>query len=169
MRNDCRKTLPAFTLVEVIMVLIVIGIIAAITVPLYVSAASTQLRTAADMIASDLEYAKSMAISTGKSHSVVFDTSAESYSIKDSDGQVIAHPVHVGADYAVSFANDSRLDKVDIVSTNFGVADAVSFDNLGAPSDGSGAALKDGLIQLRAEGHTLRVKIQSVTGYVSVE
>jgi prepilin-type N-terminal cleavage/methylation domain-containing protein len=169
MERDRRKTLPAFTLAEVIIVLMVIGIIAALAIPLYVSAASTQLRTAADVIASDLEYAKSISISTGKSHSVVFDTSTESYSVKDSDGQVIAHPVHIGAGYIVSFANDNRLSKVDIVSTNFGAAGTIRFDNVGTPFDGSGASLSNGLIQLRAEGYMLRVKIQSVTGYVSIE
>jgi type II secretion system protein H len=86
MERNRRKISPAFTLVEVLIVLMVIGIIAAIAVPLYVSAASTQLRTAANMIASDLEYAKSMSISTGQSHSIVFDTTAESYSIKNSAG-----------------------------------------------------------------------------------
>lgn len=169
MERDRRKTFQAFTLMELLLVLIVIGIAAALAIPLYVSAADTQLRTAASMIASDLEYAKSMSISTGKSHSVVFDTSAESYSIKDSDGQVIAHPVHIGSDYTVDFANDSRLNKVNIVNTNFGAANTVSFDNIGAPFNGSGAALSGGLIQLSAEGYSLKVKIDSVTGYVSVE
>jgi prepilin-type N-terminal cleavage/methylation domain-containing protein len=169
MKIERGKTLPAFTLLEVVMVLMVIGIIAALAVPMYVSAASTQLRVAADMIASDLEYAKSMSISTGKSHSAVFDTAAESYSIENSDGQVIAHPVHIGADYTVSFANDSRLNRVDIVNTNFGATETVSFDNIGAPVDGSGAALNNGFIQLRAGSHTMRVKIESVTGYVSIE
>ncbi|MDD5010866.1 MAG: prepilin-type N-terminal cleavage/methylation domain-containing protein [Phycisphaerae bacterium] len=161
--------MTGFTLLEVVIVLMVIGIIAAMAVPMYVSAASVQLRAAADVIASDLEYAKSMAISTGKSHSVVFDTAAESYSIENSDGQVIAHPVHIGADYVVNFANDSRLNRVDIVNTNFGATETVSFDNIGAPFDGSGAALSNGFIQLRAGKYTMRVKIESVTGYVSIE
>lgn len=169
MRNNSRKILPALTLVEILMVLVIVGIIAAIAVPLYSSAASVQLKTAANMIASDIEYAKSMAMSTGRNYSVVFDTSAESYSIKNSDGQVIPHPVRIGADYSVDFANDGRLDKVDIMNTNFGATNTISFDNIGAPIYGGGTVLNEGLIQLCAEGGTLRVKIQSVTGYVSIE
>ena len=52
------KLVRGFTLVEVIIVMMILGIIAAIAVPLYTSAASVQLKTAANMIASDLEYAK---------------------------------------------------------------------------------------------------------------
>jgi prepilin-type N-terminal cleavage/methylation domain-containing protein len=169
MKKSRRKTLPAFTLVEVIIVLMIIGIVAAIVIPMHVSAASTELKTAANMIASDLEYAKSMAISTGKSYFVVFDTSAEGYCIKDAGGQVITHPVHIGANYAVSFAGDGRLDKVDIVSTTFGAANTIKFDSLGSPFDGTGAALNNGVVQLSAESQTMKVKIEPVTGYISIE
>jgi len=164
-----RKSLTGFTLLEVIIVLMIVGIVAAIAVPMYTSAASMQLKTAANMVASDLEYAKSMAISTGKTHSVVFDTVAESYCIKNSAGQVITHPVRIGTNYVINFAGDNRLSKVDIVSTNFAPSNTVKFDNIGAPSDGSGSSLTNGFVQLRAEGNTLKVKIAPVTGYVSIE
>jgi prepilin-type N-terminal cleavage/methylation domain-containing protein len=161
--------MPAFTLVEVVIVVMIIGIVAAIVIPMQVSAASTELKTAANMIASDLEYAKSMAISTSKSYFVVFDTSAESYCIKNASGQVITHPVHIGANYVVSFAGDGRLDKVNIVSTTFGATNTIKFDSLGSPFDGTGAALSNGIIQLSAENQTMKVKIEPVTGYISIE
>ncbi|MFA6186951.1 MAG: GspH/FimT family protein [Phycisphaerae bacterium] len=157
-----KNKAPAFTLVEVIIVVIIVGIIAAIAVPMYTSAASVQLSAAANMVASDLEYAKSMAISTGKTYQVVFDTAAESYSLKNSSG-TINHPVRVGQTYVVSFASDGRLNKVDIVSTNFGVSNTITFDYLGTPSVNSGEVV------LSAEGGTMKVKIESVTGYISIE
>jgi hypothetical protein len=121
------------------------------------------------MIASDLEYAKSMAMSTGRSFSVVFNDSNESYRIKDANGDV-NHPVHIGAKYVVSFAGDSRLNKVDIVSADFHSTSIVWFNYLGTPEDGSHVSLnEDGLVSLRAEGNTLKVKVEPVTGYVSIE
>jgi Tfp pilus assembly protein FimT len=123
------------------------------------------------MVASDLEYAKSMAISTGKIYKVVFDTAAatEGYSLKNSADTVIAHPVRIGQKYTISFATDSRLNKVDITSTTFGTGDTIKFDYLGAPLDGAGAALNNGEVVLTAEGSTMKVKIESVTGYISIE
>ena len=168
MKNMENKA-SAFTLVEVVIVVVIIGIIAAIAIPMYTSAASVQLSAAANMIASDLEYAKSMAISTGKTYQVVFDTAAESYSLKNSLGTVIAHPARVGQTYVVSFASDGRLDKVDIVSTTFGAGNTIKFDYLGTPLDGAGTALNSGEVVLAAEGSTMKVKIESVTGYISIE
>jgi type II secretion system protein H len=163
------KLVCGFTLAELIIVLVILGIIAAIAVPMYSSAASAQLKTAANVIASDLEYAKSMAISTGQTYQVDFDTAAESYSTKDSAGAVIAHPVHIGASYIVNFASDSRLNKVDIVSTTFGAGDTIKFDYLGAPYNGAGISLNNGSILLRAEGNMMTVKIEPITGYVTIE
>ncbi|MGB8227084.1 MAG: GspH/FimT family pseudopilin [Sedimentisphaerales bacterium] len=163
MRKNGQYALPAFTLVEMIIVLVVIGIMAAVAVPLYTSAAGVQLKTAADMVACDLEYAKSMAMSTGKKYFVVFDASTESYRIfKDSvAGQPIPHPVHIGVNYIVSFAGDSRLNKVNIVNTTFG-SNTVRFDYLGSPDNG-------GSVRLSAGGNILTVKVEPVTGYVSIE
>lgn len=162
MRKNGQNALPAFTLVEVIIVLVIIGIISAIAVPLYTSAASVQLKTAADMVACDLEYAKSMAMSTGRNHSVFFDASAEEYRIKDASGDV-NHPVHIGAKYIVRFAADNRLNKVTIESA-FGstTTNTVTFDYLGSPSN-------NGFILLRAEGNGLKVKVEPVTGYISID
>jgi prepilin-type N-terminal cleavage/methylation domain-containing protein len=158
-KAECR--IPGFTLAELMIVLVIISIIAAIAVPMYSSAAGVQLKTAANVIASDLEYAKNMAISTGQTYQVVFDTAAESYSIKNSAGAVITHPVHIGANYIVNFASDSRLSKVDIVSTTFG--GTISFDYLGTPSANSGEVV------LVAEGSTMKVKIETITGYITIE
>jgi type IV fimbrial biogenesis protein FimT len=167
MKNVKTKT-PAFTLVEVMIVVIIVGILAAIAVPMYTSAASVQLSAAANMIASDLEYAKSMAISTGKTYKVVFDTAAESYCIQTA-GATIAHPVRIGQDYVISFASDGRLNKVDITSTNF-TSDTISFNYLGTPSDDAGTdLLSSGSIVLSAEGSTMTVLIEPVTGYITIQ
>lgn len=114
-----RSQSSGFTLLEVLIVVVIIAIAAMTVIPMMSSAASVQIRSAANMIGADLEYAKSMAISRGERYSVVFDKNTESYSIRDQNGAIIAHPVKKGFDYVIDFRDDSRLNKVDITNVDF--------------------------------------------------
>jgi prepilin-type N-terminal cleavage/methylation domain-containing protein len=157
-----------FTLVEIMIVAVIIVIAAAMAVPLVGSAASIQIRSASNMVASDLEYAKSMAVSRGQSYSVVFDESTESYRIEDQAGSVIAHPVKKGFDYVVDFRNDRRLNKVDIFDVDFNSTGTIKFDYLGSPYDGGNNPLNIGVVTLKAGGTTVTVNVEPVTGFISV-
>ena len=94
-----RGKSDGFTMVEIVIVVVIIAIAALAAVPMMSSAASLQIRSAANMIAADLEYAKSMAISRGQNYSVVFDKDADSYKIVDPLGNVIQHPIKKGFTY----------------------------------------------------------------------
>jgi prepilin-type N-terminal cleavage/methylation domain-containing protein len=157
-----------FTVIEILIVLVVIAIAAMVVVPLASSAASMQIRSAASMVAADLEYAKSMAISRGQNFSVVFDTTTESYRIENQDGDIITHPVKKGSNYVVDFRNDSRLDKVDIANVDFDTTGTVKFDYLGSPYNGSGNPLNSGVVNLQAGGMTITVNVEPVTGFISI-
>ena len=171
-RCDLRGTNSGFTVIEILIVVVIIGIAAMMAIPMMTSAASMQIRSAANMIAADLEYAKSMAISRGQIFSVVFDKAAESYRIENQDGNVIAHPVKKGFDYVVDFRNDSRLDKVDIADVDFDPASShtITFDYLGSPYSGSGTSnpLNSGVITLQAGGTTTTITVEPVTGFISI-
>ena len=83
-RIEQRAAVPGmpgggFTIIEVILVVLIIGIAAAVVVPMVSSAGGMQIRAAVNMVAADLEYAKSMAISRGQPYSVVFDKTTETY------------------------------------------------------------------------------------------
>jgi prepilin-type N-terminal cleavage/methylation domain-containing protein len=167
-----QSYLTGFTFIEILIVIVIIGIVAMIAVPMISSSASMQIHSAANMVAADLEYAKSMAISRGQNFSVVFDKSAESYSIENQDGDVIEHPVKKGFNYIVSFGDDSRLDSVDIVDVDFdpGSNQTITFDYLGSPHSGTEATnpLNSGIITLQAGGITKTISIEAVTGYISI-
>ncbi|MCD4831221.1 MAG: GspH/FimT family protein [Anaerohalosphaeraceae bacterium] len=151
-----------FTLIEIIIVVVILAIISLVAVPMFSSAASSQVRAAANMIVSDIEYAKSMAITSGVNYSVVFDTTAESYKIVDANSNVIAHPVRIGSDYEFNFAGDSRLSEVDIQSVDFDSLSFVKFNYLGSPDDG-------GTVTLAAGDYTMVINVENVTGYVSIQ
>jgi len=159
-----------FTLIELMVVVVILGFAAAIAVPMIGSAGSFQVRAAANKVAADLEYAKSMAISRGQNHSVVFDTANEAYEIQDQTGTVIENPVTPGQSYAVSFASDSRIDNVEIFSADFDGTTTVSFDYLGSPFHGGSppTALNSGTLVLAAGSHTKTITVESVTGFISI-
>jgi type II secretion system protein H len=156
-----------FTLIEVILVVLIIGIAAAVVVPMMSSAGSLQIRAAANMVAADLEYAKSMAISRGQPYSVVFDKTTEKYQVVDQNNNVITHPVKKGFNYVIDFRNDGRLDQVDIFNVSFDGTSKVTFDYLGSPYNGSGSPLNSGVVTLRSQGITKTVSVEPVTGFIS--
>ncbi len=159
-----------FTIIEILIVVVLIGIAAMIAVPMMSSAASMQIRSAANMIAADLEYTKSMAISRGQNFSVVFDKNAESYQLEDQDGTVIAHPVKKGFDYTISFQSDNRLNRVLITDAVFepDSSQTITFDYLGSPYSATSNPLNSGIITLQAGGITKKVHVEPVTGYISI-
>lgn len=151
-----------FTVIEILILAVLLTIVALTAVPMMSSAGSIQLRAASNMIAADLEYAKSMAISRGQNYSVVFDQNSESYQIEDQNNNVIPHPVKQGFNYIVDFQSNSRLSRVDITGANFGAANSVTFDSLGSPDNG-------GNVTLQASGTTVTVTVEPVTGYISIQ
>ena len=163
-----------FTMIELMIVVAIIAIAAAIVVPMASSAGSMQLRAAVTMVAADLEYAKSLSISRGHRYAVVFNKDAESYQIEDlskavgDPARIVDHPVRKGSKYVVNFATDTRLSQVNIVDVNFDTTNTVSFDYLGSPLNGNDANLEQWVITLRAGGITRTVSVEPVTGYISI-
>jgi len=160
-RHNVTSIKSGFTLIEIIIVVVILAIAAVTAIPMMSSAGSVQIRSAANMIAADLEYARSMSISRGQSYSVVFDDNNESYRIVDQSNTVISHPVKKGFNYIIDFQNDSRLRKVDITNVDFNSTDRVTFDCLGSPDNG-------GTISLDASGNTTTITVEPVTGYISI-
>jgi len=158
-----QSYLTGFTFIEILIVIVLIGITAMIAVPMISSSASMQIYSAANMIAADLEYAKSMAISRGQNFSVVFEKENDSYSIKqEGSEEPIQHPVKKGFPYTVNFQSDSRLDQVDIFDAVFNPnsSTTITFDYLGSPKNGEGSDLiGEGVITLQAGGITKTISI----------
>ncbi len=158
----------AFTLVELIVVMVIMAIAAMLAVPMISSAADVQVRSAANMIAADLDYAKSMAISRQQYYSVVFNTAEEKYEVHDASGTVIDHPMRAGFPFIVDLQADGRLSRVDIVSADFDSQTTVTFDYLGSPYSGANP-LNSGVITLSAGSFSMTVKVLPMTGYVTIE
>ncbi len=167
-RDHLKAASGGFTLIEIVIVVVIVAIAAMTAIPILTSATGFQIRSAANIIAADLEYAKSIAISKGQSFSVVFDKTTESYWIEDQAGAVIAHPVKKGFDYVIDFRNDGRLNKVDIEDVNFDATSEIKFDYLGSPYNAADNPLNSGVITLKAGQMAATINIEPVTGFISI-
>jgi hypothetical protein len=58
---------------------------------------------------------------------------------------------------------------VDIVGAAFDATSVVKFDFLGSHSDGDDNPLNNGVVSLQARGTTATVKVEPVTGFISIE
>lgn len=159
----------AFTLAELIIVVVIISIVALLAVPMISSAADSQVRSAVNMVAADLEYAKSMSISHQQDYSVVFDVESNSYEIRDESGSVIDHPARVGSSFSVILSADSRLRSVQLGSVSFDSTSTVTFDYLGSPFNENGTPLNSGSIVLDAGNYSMTIIIQPVTGFLTIQ
>lgn len=168
-KKNRRQTGQGFSLVEIIVVVVILAITSLLAIPVFGTAADMQVRSAADKIAADLDYAKGLAVTRQKTYTVVFSPSQEKYQVQDSSGVVLTHPLRNGS-FIEDFTKDRRMKKVDIVSTTFS-GDAVTFDYLGTPyagTDTSSPLNAAGRITLQADSFVLYVEIEPVTGYVSI-
>jgi len=168
-RKICSYSAGAFTLIEVLMVVFIMAIGALLAIPMISSGADFQLRAAANIIAADLEYAKSLAITNQDNYLIIFDAANESYELQDSNSDVVADPVRASGGISVDFANDSRFRQVDIETVSFDSTDTVIFDYLGAPYNGDFDSLSSSSIVLKAGDHTVTITVAPVTGYVTIE
>ena len=96
-----------FSLAEVLTMVLVIGIAAAVVIPVLGSSDYSVTVSGARRVASDLQYAQDLAIATQKDITVTFDVDRESYWLSNESG-VLIHPITNNA-YTTAFTADTEL------------------------------------------------------------
>jgi prepilin-type N-terminal cleavage/methylation domain-containing protein len=150
----------AFTLVEVLVVVVILGIAAAMLVPRLTGMGDLQAMSAARALVANMQYAQNEAIVTQAPTTVAFDAGAGSYVLLDTAGVPLRHPVNKG-DFRVRFSATRGLEKVEVISAEFGGGNSVTFDSLGSPDRG-------GQVVVGADGHTYTISVAPVTGKIDV-
>jgi type II secretion system protein H len=164
-----KANMSGFTLVEILVVVVILAVAMTAAVPMFSSAGTVQVQSAASMLAADLEYARSMAISRQKYYGISFDKTMESYQVIDQAGSVVKHPLKPASNYQVSYKNQNGLAQVDLVSADFDGTSVVKFNYIGAPYNASGWPLTSGTISLSGGGVTITITVDPMTGYIRVQ
>ena len=156
---DKGKCQSGFTLAEIMVMVAIFAVAAAVIIPAAVSTTDFQAISAARMIAADLQYAQDQAITSQEPVTVTFDPATESYGLSNASGSLI-HPMTKSV-YDIDFRSRRGFGNLDLVSADFDGNKSVTFDELGSPDNA-------GVITLQAGPHLYRVEIAAATGKVTV-
>lgn len=155
----------AFTLVEVLVVVVIIGIAGAIIVPQMVRAGSMQIQAAGRMVIADVIYAQNEAVARAESIKLVFETTNNRYYMTDQNDVMLQNSWRMGdsgsGNFTVDFSQDSRFNGVWISAASFGGDKTVVFDPLGAPDTG-------GSVTLTSSVDSYVISIADFTGRVTI-
>ena len=161
----------AFSLIELIAVIVMTAVLAAVAVPTFNQLADTRAAAAAKQLLRDLSFARQRAVATGTTSWVVFDAGAETWSVLAEDpdnpgranASIITDPP-TGQTF-VQTLGTGAFQGVEIVSADFDGDAEVGFDWLGQPLNATGGALAaSGSATLSG---THGVSVVATTGYVS--
>jgi len=159
-----------FTLIELVMLIVIIGIVVLVAMPKAVTSQAVRLEAACQKIASDLRYAQGMALAQQVRFGISFDPVSEAYFVYRVNIGTVAMDPQTRNDFNVSFVTLNEFKGIDIASTNF--SNKIEFDSAGAPYDGNGVILSSqGVITLQAQAgaYSRTVRIEAKTGKVSVQ
>jgi prepilin-type N-terminal cleavage/methylation domain-containing protein len=170
-----RKTRRAFTLVEILMVVIILGIGSAIIIPQLNGRDDLKVSAASRSLMADLMYAQNQAIYTQTRQYVTFDTTTQKYTVLSGawPGTAVTHPLSKDP-FVVNFgAASTNFKEITMVSADLGGGrTTLGFDPLGAPlsiaPDGTATAMTTGSVVLRAGAFPLTVRIEPYTGELTV-
>jgi prepilin-type N-terminal cleavage/methylation domain-containing protein len=175
-----------FTLVEILVVVVILGIASAIVLPQIGSRDDLNAATAARAVMADLIYAQNLAIAKQKSYYVRFY--GQCYSVCDSNALVpIDHPLKPslnGGKYIITFGDQATptpsgvtpgLERVSLKSCDFLGQTVMGFDEMGQPfsfdttTSTATTMTAAGTIEIQSGSNTLTISVQPFTGEATVQ
>lgn len=167
----------AYTLIELLVVVTILGIAAALVVPVVSSGDPLRVQTAVRSVASDIMFAQSDALAYQQRRGVVFDIDRNRYTIVnvtsdeiDPETDAVFRADGVGQQYMVD------LDKLSdsgarISAAEFDGGNVLIFDEIGGPVStpmGNEPSV-GGYVDLIAPEAAFRILVEPYTGRVTVE
>ncbi|MBN1586775.1 MAG: type II secretion system protein [Candidatus Omnitrophica bacterium] len=165
-----RGKQSGFTAIELTMVMVIIGILAALAIPSFDSYYSMQAEGAARKLVSDLRFAQQLAINTHEAIGIAFSTVNETYQVYVvSTGADVISP-HTRGAMTIDYPNDPELQDVTITSADFDGGATLVFSSLGVPQDAAGVDLgANGSVVVACRGNSRTVTVNQNTGLTWVD
>jgi prepilin-type N-terminal cleavage/methylation domain-containing protein len=168
----------AFTLIEMVMVIVIVGILTAVAIPRFSSFYAIKLDGVAKKLVSDIRYVQQIAVAEHVNTRIVFNSAVDTYTAykevsPSGSGNwiVLVDPfTRRSLNPWVNFVTDPKYQGINILSVNFGGTPTLRFDWQGVPQDGNGANLSaDGSVTLDYQDNSSTIYVTPNTGRVRVQ
>ncbi|MFN0133562.1 MAG: Tfp pilus assembly protein FimT/FimU [Phycisphaerales bacterium] len=159
----------AYTLIEVLIVVTLLGIASAVVIPSIGSSDALKIQSAVRAIVADINAAQSDALATQRGRAIVFDTANNKYQIIEVNGAVL-DPVN-DLIREVRLVQGTNGLTGTIAAADFGGTNTLVFDELGGPVTGPGSSTPSagGTITLSGFGSTFVLTVEAYTGRATVQ
>lgn len=166
----------AYTLVEVLVVITILGVAGMMVVPTLGQTDVLRVQGAVRAIVADLTFAQADALAYQEQRAVVFDVSENQYIlVAVFDGTVdpalnaLFDPQGPGQRYVIDF-DDPAYGNSQLASPDFDGDEIIIFDELGGPvlSPGSDTPASNGTVDIIGASSRMRVTVEAFTGHITV-
>ncbi|HVP37545.1 MAG TPA: type II secretion system protein [Candidatus Saccharimonadales bacterium] len=167
MSGACKAR--GFTLIELVLVIAIVGILAAAAIPAWFDRARTNLDITRRRLVGDLIYAREYAVLQHDHVAAKFIAGAgSSYSIyRVATGAALPDPSNTGGTLSFALNGAAYSGGVTIASADFGGTPGVRFNSWGTPCDSAGNVLAAiGLIRLSSGTYTDTIRVEPRTGFI---
>ncbi|MGH7133956.1 MAG: pilus assembly FimT family protein [Phycisphaerales bacterium] len=177
-----RTTRRAFTLIEMLIVIVLLGIASALVIPAMGSVGYLRVHGALRTIVADITFAQSDAIAFQQPRAIDFDLINNTYSLVQITGtsldlvnNTMYDPGKADGRYVVDFRSENfggaQVTAAGFGSTGTGVKPStLIFDEMGTPvlSPGSNTPSNGGTIVVTAPDNSYSIVVEAYTGRVTV-
>ena len=157
-----------FTFIELVVVITILGVLSVFAMPGWFAMSRMNLDVTRRRLATDLTYAREVAIQKHDPVMVKFNTAAGSYVIyQRSTGVDLTDPSNRSRTLSFTMNGQDNSGGVTLTSAAIGGMAGMRFNSWGTPCDSLGNAITStGIVVLASGGNSDTVRVEARTGFV---